>query len=76
MKFVVSYVTESGNLAELYNSYRKEEKALVVARNLADALGTTCTVERVEKSGVRGLVVRTRVAVIVNTARFNFEAGE
>ena len=73
MKFVVSYATQSGNLAELHNAYKSEEKALVIARNLADALGTLCTVDRVEASGVRGLVMRTRVAVILNTAKFNFE---
>lgn len=73
MKFVVCYATQSGNLAELHNAYRSEEKALVTARNLADALNTTCTVERVEHSPLHGLLVRTRVAVIVNTAKFNFE---
>lgn len=74
MKFTVSYATEKNNLADLANTYRTEARALTAARDLADALKTTCTVDRVETSF--GLSVRHRVAVIVCTDKFNFEATE
>ena len=72
-KFAVQYATDSGNLADLANTYTTEERAMIAARNMADALKTTCTVDRVETSF--GICVRHRVAVIVNTDKFNFEAS-
>lgn len=68
--YEIDYATDGDNTATLARAYRSEETAMVAARNLADALHTTCVVYRTEKSF--GLSVRTRTAVIVNTDKFDW----
>lgn len=69
-RYEIDYATGDTNTATLAKTYRSESAALIAARKLADALTCTTIVYGVEKTF--GLSVRSRVAVIVETSRFDW----